>query len=208
MTDVPVRRAVPGDALAIAMLDAEAWDDSIGDGHHTWRLWIDGAYVFVAVEEIGAAEEEGEEAPQEDDAGSALTKISTKIIASSLKRLGTGELGGQDVPDYRVVEPAPPETQAIRACAMGFPTLEGDVAVHKVFTDTEYRSRGYGAAAMRALLDALDEAGVESFLTVSPSNTAAQWLYRKLGFEAIDRIADYYGPDEDRDVMRRKPQGR
>ncbi len=43
------------DFLAIAGLDRRAWCDNrqpefIPDGEHAWRLWVDGAHVFVARE--------------------------------------------------------------------------------------------------------------------------------------------------------------
>ncbi len=43
------------DFLAIAGLDRRAWLDNrqpefIPDGEHAWRLWVDGAHVFVARE--------------------------------------------------------------------------------------------------------------------------------------------------------------
>ena len=50
-----IETARPGDAVAIAALDAVAWSDGahperIPDGEHVWRVWIDGAWVFVARE--------------------------------------------------------------------------------------------------------------------------------------------------------------
>jgi len=46
-------RAEKEDFLAIAALDRHAWSDSrhaerIPDGEHVWRVWVTGAYVFVA----------------------------------------------------------------------------------------------------------------------------------------------------------------
>ena len=48
-----IRRAVPGDFLAIAALDREAWKrgdnaEFIPDGEHAWRIWIEHAVVFCA----------------------------------------------------------------------------------------------------------------------------------------------------------------
>jgi len=50
-----IETARPGDAAATAALDAVAWSDGahperIPDGEHVWRIWIDGAWVFVARE--------------------------------------------------------------------------------------------------------------------------------------------------------------
>ena len=58
-----LRQAEPNDFLAIAALDRVVWKDSanseyIPDGEHVWRLWVEHALVYVAVEDeevIGAA---------------------------------------------------------------------------------------------------------------------------------------------------------
>ena len=55
-------RANTEDFLGIAALDRHAWSDSrhserIPDGEHVWRVWVAGAYVFVArdgAEVVGA----------------------------------------------------------------------------------------------------------------------------------------------------------
>jgi ribosomal protein S18 acetylase RimI-like enzyme len=55
-------RAQAKDFLGIADLDRHAWSDSryaecIPDGEHVWRVWVDGAFVFVArdgAEVVGA----------------------------------------------------------------------------------------------------------------------------------------------------------
>ena len=48
-----IRRAVPADFLAVAVLDREAWKQGedaefIPDGEHAWRIWIEHALVFCA----------------------------------------------------------------------------------------------------------------------------------------------------------------
>src|SRR5664280_2006471 len=55
-------RAQGKDFLGIADLDRHAWSDSrygerIPDGEHVWRVWVAGAYVYVArdgAEVVGA----------------------------------------------------------------------------------------------------------------------------------------------------------
>ena len=47
-----IRRAEPGDFLAVAALDRAAWSEGrearfIPDGEHAWRLWTEHAIVFV-----------------------------------------------------------------------------------------------------------------------------------------------------------------
>lgn len=57
------RKAKTTEFTAIAQLDREAWKESfkgefIPDGEHAWRLWVEYALTFVAVEEekiIGAS---------------------------------------------------------------------------------------------------------------------------------------------------------
>lgn len=50
---IAIDAATGRDFLAIAGLDRRAWLDNrnpefIPDGEHAWRLWVDGAHVFVA----------------------------------------------------------------------------------------------------------------------------------------------------------------
>lgn len=52
---IAIETARHGDAATLAALDAVAWSDGahperIPDGEHVWRVWIDGAWVFVARE--------------------------------------------------------------------------------------------------------------------------------------------------------------
>lgn len=59
---IDIRHASAADFLAIAALDRLAWRNNrqstfIPDGEHVWRIWVEHALVFVAVEErqiIGA----------------------------------------------------------------------------------------------------------------------------------------------------------
>jgi len=51
-----IKRAQPGDFLAIAALDRVVWQKSrhpefIPDGEHVWRVWVEHALVYVAWEE-------------------------------------------------------------------------------------------------------------------------------------------------------------
>jgi len=61
-------------------------------------------------------------------------------------------------------------------------TLEGWCEISAVCTDPGYTGRGYAAALMHVLVDAMFERGVTPFLHVSPENTRARRLYRMLGF--------------------------
>lgn len=53
---VRVARAEKRDVVAVAELDRHSWGasgrpESIPDGEHVWRVWVDDAYVFVARDE-------------------------------------------------------------------------------------------------------------------------------------------------------------
>ncbi|MFK7815831.1 MAG: N-acetyltransferase family protein [Gammaproteobacteria bacterium] len=55
MTDIEVRWASTDDFYAIAKLDREVWQDNrnsdfIPDGEHVWRVWVEHAYVCVALD--------------------------------------------------------------------------------------------------------------------------------------------------------------
>ena len=74
----------------------------------------------------------------------------------------------------------------------------GEAEVLNVAVDPARRNRGIATA----LLQTLEEP--EVFLEVRESNTRAQALYRKLGFEVVGRRPDYYDdPVESAFVMRR-----
>lgn len=51
-----IRRARHGDFLAIAQLDRRAWTNNrnnqfIADGEHVWRIWVEHALTFCAIQE-------------------------------------------------------------------------------------------------------------------------------------------------------------
>ncbi|WP_292421932.1 N-acetyltransferase [Methanoregula sp.] len=66
----------------------------------------------------------------------------------------------------------------------------------------EYRSRGIGRRLAGTTIEALRDAGARTvLLTVAPHNTAAQSLYRSLGFLPVRRCKDYFAEGEDRDIL-------
>ncbi|MFN3596881.1 MAG: GNAT family N-acetyltransferase [Rubricoccaceae bacterium] len=66
------------------------------------------------------------------------------------------------------------------------------------------RGRGLARRLAQAALDALAARGIrEVRLTVAPGNAAARAVYRHLGFADEALVPDYFGPGEDRLVMRR-----
>jgi ribosomal-protein-alanine N-acetyltransferase len=71
-----------------------------------------------------------------------------------------------------------------------------------------YQRRGIGSALMSRLIPALASRGAgQVLLSVSPSNMAARGLYGKLGFTMIRNIENYFGPGEDRLILRREIPG-
>ena len=70
--------------------------------------------------------------------------------------------------------------------------------------DPEARGRGAGRALVTALLEAFAARGAgEAFLHVSPSNAVAVGLYERMGFERVREERDWFGPGEDRLILRR-----
>ena len=71
-----------------------------------------------------------------------------------------------------------------------------------------FQRKGIGSALTLRLLTALASKGVEQvFLSVSPENTAALGLYKKLGFAMTRERECYFGPGEDRFILCRKISG-
>ena len=73
--------------------------------------------------------------------------------------------------------------------------------VATVATDPEYRRRGVGRRLLaHALRHMMKDGARSSFLEVRASNTAAQEMYRKFGYEATGRRYHYYR-DNDEDAI-------
>lgn len=66
--------------------------------------------------------------------------------------------------------------------------LDGFVEISAVCTHPDYRSRGYGAALMRAVGQRILSEGDTPFLHTYAANTGAIALYRKLGFEVRSEV--------------------
>lgn len=81
--------------------------------------------------------------------------------------------------------------------------IQDDVQINNVAVHPDFRGRGVGESALRAVLDRVREAGASLVtLEVRMSNTTARNLYRKLGFRSLGTRKNYYSnPDEDADVM-------
>ena len=89
-------------------------------------------------------------------------------------------------------------SDAIAGALVMFPTDAGELFLHKIMVHPDCRGRGIGTALMRNALGGADR---PVLLTVDPSNAPAVQLYRGFGFEIRDRVAGYYRPHEDRNVM-------
>ncbi len=65
--------------------------------------------------------------------------------------------------------------------------------INHFFIDSRHQRRGYGSAALRALVAVLRAQHPQCHsvnLTVNPSNHAAQHLYRRCGFADTGEVAD------------------
>lgn len=91
----------------------------------------------------------------------------------------------------------------IAGAVLLFPTMSGELFLHKVFVHQACAGQGIGSALLRA---ALDRAEATVLLTVNPANDRALALYRKLGFTTRAEIHGYYRPEEDRLLLEWNPQ--
>lgn len=97
---------------------------------------------------------------------------------------------------------------AIVGAILAFPTLRGELCVHKVMVEKAHRGRGIGTRLFEAFLVELDHGGgMDCFLTVDPSNQPALRLYEKWGFTEKRFVAGYYRENEDRYVLKRPARG-
>lgn len=70
-------------------------------------------------------------------------------------------------------------------------TLHGEMWIWRLMVDQQYQRRGYGRAAMQAVVAALQALGYEElFVSYEPENTCAAQLYASLGFIPDGRIED------------------
>lgn len=71
-------------------------------------------------------------------------------------------------------------------------THRGMIRIMNIAVHPDYRRYGIGRALMRSVLDARPHDS--AVLMVQEENTAAQALYRELGFERSGYLGAYYGP--------------
>lgn len=82
--------------------------------------------------------------------------------------------------------------------------FEGEAYGHvlDLAVDRDYRGRGIGEALMRRGLEALSGSAAEKVkLEVRVGNEAAMGLYRKLGFEVVQKLRSYYSNGDDAWLM-------
>ncbi|WP_413112955.1 ribosomal protein S18-alanine N-acetyltransferase [Thaumasiovibrio sp. DFM-14] len=71
--------------------------------------------------------------------------------------------------------------------------VAGEATLLNVAVAPTHQGKGYGSELVRAFLDESEAlGGEEAWLEVRASNLAAYHLYEKLGFNEINRRADYY----------------
>jgi len=85
----------------------------------------------------------------------------------------------------------------------GFWLVVGEAHISTIASDQQWRGRGLGELMLLAMIERSIELGAEMVtLEVRVSNTVAQRLYRKYGFEQVGRRPRYYRDnDEDADLM-------
>ncbi|MEM0296454.1 MAG: ribosomal protein S18-alanine N-acetyltransferase [Zestosphaera sp.] len=85
----------------------------------------------------------------------------------------------------------------------GYITSEGCCHIASVAVDPSLRRKGLGRMLLKTFEGRCVEAGAEYvWLEVSVFNDDAIRLYRKLGYEVVDRLPNYY-PDSDAYLMRK-----
>jgi ribosomal-protein-alanine N-acetyltransferase len=85
----------------------------------------------------------------------------------------------------------------------GFWIVVDEAHISTIASDAKLRGRGIGELMLLAMIERSIELGAhEVTLEVRVSNTVAQSLYRKYGFEVVGRRPGYYRDnDEDADLM-------
>ncbi len=85
----------------------------------------------------------------------------------------------------------------------GFWLVVDEAHISTIASDTQWRGRGIGELMLLAMVERSIELGAAQVtLEVRVSNTVAQSLYRKYGFEMVGRRPRYYRDnDEDADLM-------
>ena len=86
----------------------------------------------------------------------------------------------------------------VAGAALLFPTVSGELMLHKIFVHAACGGLGMGTALLRTVLAAAD---APVLLTVNPANSRALALYRKLGFTTRAEINGFYRPEEDRFLL-------
>jgi len=98
--------------------------------------------------------------------------------------------------------------QTDKKCLTGYCFIWGwegvDMTISNIGVHIDYRRRGIGSLLMDKIIEtAIAEKCPSVLLEVRESNTIAQAMYKKYGFEQVSKRRDYYaGPNEDGLVLR------
>lgn len=95
------------------------------------------------------------------------------------------------------------ETKAPIVGYGGFWIVIDEAHISTIASDTQWRGQGIGELMLLAMIERSIELGAQEVtLEVRVSNTVAQNLYRKYGFEVVGRRPSYYRDNnEDADLM-------
>jgi ribosomal-protein-alanine N-acetyltransferase len=81
-------------------------------------------------------------------------------------------------------------------------TILDELHIHRICTHPDFRRAGYALTLLGHLLDAaLSRGAHRAFLEVAASNTAAQALYRRMGFTEDSMREHYYSTGDDAITM-------
>jgi len=70
--------------------------------------------------------------------------------------------------------------------------------IYTLNVEPKCRRRGIGEALMKRLEEEFSKRGCEEiFLEVAVNNVPAITLYKKLGYEVVEKLRNYYGPGKD-----------
>ncbi|WP_105616340.1 GNAT family N-acetyltransferase [Vallitalea okinawensis] len=81
------------------------------------------------------------------------------------------------------------QRECCKAVGFGYGVIDkGYVGIFDIYVDESYRGKGYGKDVMNSILSEASKLGAnKAYLQVVVSNTVADNLYRKLGFEEVYR---------------------
>ncbi len=146
-------------------------------------------------------------APMEADDLDAILPLERLAFADPwTRRMYFSDLTDNPLATYRVIRAGDGSNLPPILGWGGFWLLVDEAHIATVASHPEHRGCGLGQWLMVALLDKAQERGARvATLEVRVSNTSAQKLYEKLGFEVVGMRRKYYRDGEDGLIMTTPP---